>query len=1025
MPLTLSQRLERLRVRLSELPFWLTRASVDLDAWTVDGAPLELGAPWPTLEGVRTFEHPVVAVPDPWPLDETRLELDLGGESLLVLEYEDGAESFGVDPYHQLFPLQARRFSVRAESVARLPFGVPNRAARLARARITWLERDLETLIRRLELVHQAATALAHEEVADALVGCAERALRGLEWPSATRDYLARIAEGGDMRRLWRAPGGLPEHPAGLSDAHRESVREALGLLNGELRALQARYPQKGALLLVGHAHLDLAWLWPLDETARKARRTFSGMLALMARDPEFTFTHSTAQVYAWLEEEDPALLEGVRTRVREGRWEPLGGMWVEPDLNMPTGESLARQLLYGQRFFERVFGARHTVAWLPDCFGFTGALPQLLKGAGIHSFFTTKTNWNETNRFPYDLFWWEGPDGARVLAHTFDNPFQKDAGGYNGLLDPSALHHTWANYRGKHTHPEGLLTIGYGDGGGGTTPEMLAVKRDLEAFPRLPKTRFGRVTDFFRELHKAARRQDLPTWLGEIYLELHRGTLTTQGRTKWLHRRAERELLAAEVLGGLLHLAGGERPTSQEPLWRLLLRNQFHDILPGSSIREVYERSEAELAEVVQGAEARSREAVRALAQKLVPAGDGAEAQDGLFVVNADLSEKPLRATLSERVAGAQAVDEGFLVSSPHPVPGLSAVVLLDPPPPGALSVSERGLENALLRVELHENGTLARVYDKRHGREVLSGRGNQLWAYVDKPRAWDAWDIDAGYAEQGEEITALSEVTVVEEGPHRASVRLTRPFRNSTITQEVRLWADSARLEFSTTLDWRDRRWLLKARFPLNVRAQSATYETAFGVTERATHRNTPWDAARFEVAGHRFADLAEPGYGVALLNDGRYGYHAHPSELGLSLLRAPVFPDTLADEGAHTLTYALLPHAGDWLTGGVLAEAEDLNRPLFARPVQANAPRVWRPLVVTGLPLALGALKPAEEGPGLVLRLYEPQGARGAAPLTLPKGWRAEAVNVLEDPLGDASADDPVFTPFQVRSWRLVRS
>lgn len=1018
MHLTLAQRLDRLQVRLTELPFWLTRASVELDAWTVDGAPTPLGSPWPTLEGVLTFAHPEVAVPDAWPLDETWLELDLGGESLLTVQYEDDAETFGLDPYHQVFPLRRARFSVRAESVARLPFGVPNRAARLARARLVWLELHLQTLIRRLGLVHHAALTLAHEEVAEALVGCAERALRGLEWPSATRDYLARVSGGDEMKRMWRAPQGLPEHPAGLEEAQRESVREALGVLDRELRALQERYPQQGTLLLIGHAHLDLAWLWPLDETARKARRTFSGTLALMARDPEFTFTHSTAQVYAWLEAEDPALLESIRARVHEGRWEPLGGMWVEPDLNMPTGESLARQLLYGQRTFERLFGARHTVAWLPDCFGFTGALPQLLQQAGIDSFFTTKTNWNETNRFPYDLFWWEGPDGARVLAHTFDNPFQKDAGGYNGLLDPSALHHTWANYRGKHLHPEGLLTLGYGDGGGGTTREMLEVRRDLEAFPRLPRAHFGRVTDFFGALHGAAHRQDLPTWLGEIYFELHRGTLTTQGRTKWLHRRAERELLATEVLGGLLHLAGGDPPPSQEPLWKLLLRNQFHDVLPGSSIREVYERAEAELGEVVEKAGEASQRSLHALVQKIVPAGD----LKGLFIVNAELSEKPLRVALTEEVAGAQATQEGFLLSSPQRVPGLSATVVIDPSPPGELSVSERRLENALLRVELDEDGTLARVYDKRHGREVLSGRGNQLWAYVDKPRAWDAWDIDAGYAEDGREITAVSECTVVERGPHRASVRLTKPFRDSTIVQEVRLWADSARLEFKTTLDWHDRRWLLKTRFPLNVRAEKAIFETAFGVTERATHRNTPWDAARFEVAGHRFADLAEPGYGVALLNDGRYGYHAHPGELGLSLLRSPVFPDALADEGAHTFTYALLPHAGDWLTGGVMAEAEDLNRPLFARSTSARRERVWRPLNLTGLPVALGALKPAEEGPGLVLRLYEPQGARGEAPLSLPEGWRAEAVDLLEDTLKD---DGFSFTPFGVRSWRLVKS
>lgn len=718
--------------------------------------------------------------------------------------------------------------------------------------------------------------------------------------------------------------------------------------------------------------------------------------------------------------------LARIKGRAEAGRWETLGGMWVEPDLNMPTGESLARQLLYGQRFFERVFGARHTVAWLPDCFGFTGALPQLLQLAGIKSFFTTKTNWNETNTFPFDLFWWEGLDGSRVLAHTFNNPFgQNTGGGYNGLLNPFAAHHTWKNYRGKHLHPEGLLTVGYGDGGGTTTQEMLDARRDLEAFPKLPELRFGSVANFFAGLHETARQKALPTWRGEIYFELHRGTLTTQGRTKYLHRRAERELLAAEVLGSLLHLAGGAASESLESLWHPLLLNQFHDVLPGSSVREVYERAEAELGEVVTRAQGVAREKLRALAELLVPEGDRA-LREGLLVVNADLSAKPLRVELSEKVAGAQAVASGFVISSPQEVAGLSANVVLNVPVPTDLSVSEQHLENAFVRAEFADDGTLARLYDKRHGREVLTGRGNQLWAYVDKPRAWDAWDIDAGYEDQGEEVTQLGGPQVTEGGPHRATVRFTRRFRNSTIIQDVRLWANSARLEFKTTLDWHDRRWLLKARFPLHVRAEHALFETAFGTVGRPTHRNTSWDAARFEVPGHRFADLSEPGYGVALLNDGRYGYHAHGSELGLSLLRAPVWPDALADEGAHAFTYALLPHAGDWLSGGVLAEAEDLNRPVFATPVKAPEARTWRPLSLSGLPLGLGCLKPEEDGSGLILRAYEPRGARGTVALTLPEGWSQEAVSLLEDPLanptGDRHGTEATFSPFQIQSWRL---
>ena len=341
--------------------------------------------------------------------------------------------------------------------------------------------------------------------------------------------------------------------------------------------------------------------------------------------------------------------------------------------------------------------------------------------------------------------------------------------------------------------------------------------------------------------------------------------------------------------------------------------------------------------------------------------------------------------------------------------------------PPPVPVTAAGRVLENDLVRVELADDGTLAGVLDKRLGRDVLDGRGNQLWAYVDKPRNWDAWDLEAGYADDGAEIAA-DRIEVVETGPHRAAIRVHRSFRDSRIVQDVRLWAGSARIDFATRLDWHDRRFLLKARFPLAVRSPRATFETAFGVVERPTHHNTSWDSARYEVAGHRFADLSEPGCGVALLNDGRYGHHAVGSELGLSLLRSPVWPDPLADEGEQEVVYALLPHAGSWHEGGVLAEAQDLNRPLPALAVGHGAGASLRPLRLGGLPVGLGALKPLEDGGGLVLRAYEPRGGRGRVALDLPDGWRADArLDLLERETG---APDLGLGPFSVGSWRLRR-
>ena len=1013
---TLEQRLELLRVRLDELPFWLAKAHINLDEWLFNGEPLALGSPWLRRDDVVSLEHPQVQAPEAWALEDMRLELRLGGEGLLRIGYPNDAESFGLDPQHCLFPLKDRQFTLQVQAVARLPFGQPNPGARLEAARLLCYDNELARLIRLLQMLQeQAQTLLSRQhEIVHPLLISAENALAMLTWPSATEDYLARLQTSDAMQRIWQLPEGLPQQPAGLSGPEHNSVIRARTQLLQDLKALQGHYPQQGFLSLSGHAHIDLAWLWPLEETRRKAERTFSSTIALMERYPELKFNQSSAQLYAFLEEDNPALFNDIKQRVKTGQWEPIGGMWVEPDTLMPTGESLVRQLLYGQRYFARHFGQYHEVCWLPDCFGFSPALPQILRLAGIESFFTTKMTWNERNNFPFDLFWWEGLDGSRVLAHSFNNP----VGSYNGELGPEAMLATWHNFGGKPLHPESLLTVGFGDGGGGVTEEMMQRQRDLYLFPALPRVQFDKVSNYYSRLHKAARRRNFPVWVGEMYLELHRGTLTTQGRTKVLHRQAEQALLSAEVLGSMVALLGGGLPNSLEPLWRLLLRNQFHDILPGSSIREVYVRSEAELAEVISGATTVQQAQLEQLSSRLVKVGE----REGLLFVNPSLSPRPVRLELNTPFAGAQAVEEGYVLCSDAQVPGLSVNVLVEASPPEGLSVSSRHLENRYLRLRLADDGSLASIYDKRHNREVLAGRGNQLWAYVDKPRAWDAWDIDASYRNQGEEIRQLSSVEVIEQGPHRAALRLVRYFRNSRIVQELRLWANSPRLEFHTKLDWHDRRWLLKAHFPLQVRSDYATFECAFGVVQRPTHRNTSWDEAQFEVAAHRFADLSEPHYGVALLNNGRYGHHAYGNDLGISLLRSPIFPDTVADEGEHRFSYALLPHGEDWLRGGVLMEAEDLNAPLLAQTVLAQEAACWQPLRLEGFSLGLAALKVREDSKGLVLRCYEPQGARGTAQLHLPKGWDSVAeVNVLEHRSAEASMH---FRPFQLHSWWLRR-
>ncbi len=1014
MSLTLRQRMDRLRKRLVELDQWTVRQSVALDGWTFNGAPISHGQAWPTREGVIAFRCPSATVPADWSLQDARLDLDLGGEGLARLSYDGGGRAaFALDPNHRRFHLDGRSFSIGAECVARLPFGVPNRNARLEQAALVWLEVDLADFVLLMRQVVEAAEALGDHDAAEPMLSAAEDAFARLDWPSSTANYLARVQSTVEQQRIWQLPEDMPAHPEGLDAEQRASVVAARDWLAARLKALAERYPRQGALAITGHAHIDLAWLWPLEETRRKANRTFHTMIGLMKRYPDFRFNQSTAQLYAFLEKDDPELFAAIKERVAAGQWEPIGAMWVEPDTNMPTGESFVRQLLYGQRYFERTFGRRHTVCWLPDCFGFSPALPQLLKLAGVDNFFTIKVNWSETNPMPFDLFWWEGLDGSRVLAHTFNNP----VGGYNAQISPRASVETWRNFRGKRHARESLLSFGYGDGGGGPTEEMLERQQQMADFPALPAMRSVDIQSWFAALHEMPDASALPTWVGEMYLELHRGTLTTQGRTKYLHRRAERALIAAETLASMAVLLGAPAAPSLEEHWRIILRNEFHDILPGSSIREVYQQAEAELADVVSaGREAQDRH-LSALIGKLGVTGD----KPGLLVVNPDLSPRPLRVAASEDLPNGQKVEGGSVLTGVQTVPGLSAVATFAAAAPSGLSVARNRLENDHLRAEFADDGTLTSLYDKRAGREALDGRGNQIWAYVDKPRNWDAWDVEDDYDRNGEEVRASS-LEVVEEGPHRAAIRIVRKFRHSDIVQTVRLWANSARLDFKADIDWHDRRILLKARFPLAVRSDHATFECAHGVVRRATHRNTSWEQARFEVAAHRFVDLSEHGYGVALLNDGKYGHHALGNELGISLLRSPVFPDPLADEGRQSFTYALYPHAGDWLSGGVLAEAEDLNQPLFCRPVSLGRAESWTAVAVDGMQLGLSALKPAEDGSGLILRLYEPAGARGAVTVAAAGSWSVTgAVDLLEDAAGEA---DFRLLPFKVRSWKLQR-
>ncbi|HJQ28735.1 MAG TPA: alpha-mannosidase, partial [Rubrobacter sp.] len=595
-------RLERHARRIEELRLWRNAYERPVEEWRFvagDGnepRKIQLGDFWPEIE-TPVWLSAETSIPEEWSGMPVELELWLGGEGFVRLS---NGTSGGLNPFHRSYVVAdeaegGEKVGIEAEVVSKGLFGSHVAEPRVTHAALVVPEREVRALERDLSMVAEACDQLDDHDAVPHLLDACDAALVSLApyWPSESETTVSRYLRGYENpigsglysipsfaaekaldvnrldRELWSKPEISPPQP--LPEEARWAVQKARALVASRLEEIKSEYPPVGGLALTGHAHLDLAWLWPLAETRRKGRRTFASVLGLMERYEDFTYNQSSAQLYAWIEDDDPELFERVRERVSQGRWEPVGGSWCEPDCQVTGGESFVRQLLFGQRYFEEKFGHRCTVAWLPDAFGFSPGIPQLLRGAGISGFFTAKLKWSETNHFPYDLFAWEGIDGSRVTAHTMLNP----GADYNGDIAPFDLLGVWNNFGGKRQHQESIFAFGWGDGGGGPSEKMLENYARLKDFPALPRLRMARVDDLFDDLPN----DGIPKWVGELYLELHRGTLTTQGLVKKLNREAEHRLLEAEAFATKAALHGAEYP-SQEfgRLWKTLLLNQFHD---------------------------------------------------------------------------------------------------------------------------------------------------------------------------------------------------------------------------------------------------------------------------------------------------------------------------------------------------------------------------------------------------------------------------------------------------------------
>jgi alpha-mannosidase len=829
-----------------------------------------------------------------------------------------------------------------------------------------------------------------------------------------------------------------------LGAAFYDSVAPALDVLGQGIA--QAGPPLDVSVSATGHAHIDVAWLWTLGQTRRKAGRTFHTVTRLMEQFPDYHFVQSQPQLYDYVRQDYPALFEAIKELAAAGRWEPIGGMWVEADCNISGPESLARQFLLGRTFFREQFGvdAESPVLWLPDVFGYAWSLPQLIKLAGLDYFFTIKIGWNQYNRLPYDSFWWQGLDGTSVLTHfSTANWPGRQGGNYNCGATPGETLGTWINFQQKESQRDILMSFGYGDGGGGPTREMLENLRAMAAFPATPRVQQRPVKDFFRDL-EAQSGENLPTWNGELYLEIHRGTYTTQSRNKRANRKSEFLLHDAEFLAAQAALLDARfaYPTEQlRHAWELVCLNQFHDIIPGSSITAVYADSQRQYAEVAEIGTAVRDSALAALAAQ---AGAAVVIANPTSFVRDDLAFLPWHVELTghlERADGQpvlmQPADEGTWVSAgalpPYSVTLLRLAEGTAGMPETGLSAAPSLLENNYVRVEINSAGDVTRIYDKVAAREVLApgAVGGQMQAFEDRPLNWDAWDVDIFYDDRMWLAEPADSVRVVEAGPLRAVVEVRRRILNSDYVQHIALAHNSARIDFDTRIDWRERHVMLKAAFPVDILSPAAAFEIQWGSVQRPTHRNTSWDWARFETAAQKWVDLSEGGYGVSLLNDCKYGHDIRDNVIRISLLRSPTEPDPQADQGEHRFAYSLLPHIGP-LDERTAAAAYALNDPLLAakgtHEASQGVPLPPSLIISDRANVIIETVKQAEDGQGLIVRLYESQRQRG--PVTLTAGFALKAAwrtNLLEDNQDSISIRGSSLSlnlrPFEIVTLRLL--
>ena len=829
-------------------------------------------------------------------------------------------------------------------------------------------------------------------------------------------------------------------HP--YSEEYYASIREARAYIQKHL------YEELGGhedviATCIGHTHIDVAWWWTVAQTREKVCRSFATVLKLMDEYPDYRFMSSQPQLYAFLKERHPELFAQIKRQVQAGRWEPEGGMWVEADTNLTSGESLIRQFLHGKKFFKDEFGVDNKILWLPDVFGYTGALPQIMKICGIEYFMTTKLAWNQFNKMPYDTFMWRGIDGTEILSHLITTlgvgqPVSNFFTTYNGMLHPDAIMGGWERYQQKDINNDILISYGYGDGGGGPTREMLETSRRMEkGVTGIPKVRQAFARTFFDELRQRVKdNKRLPTWEGELYFEYHRGTLTSIGQNKRGNRKAEIALMDLETIAALAKDLKAYPAEALDSLWKTVLINQFHDILPGSSIREVYEVSKLEYAQVQSEIAKLEKERLALLA----PASEnvtvvntkGFSADE---IVNLGAVDAASLVDGEGRVWPVQQTENGavaYLESLPAKGYRTYAVSQEPAEETNPFTIRENGIETPFYSVEFDSQGMIVRLYDKEEERDALvpGQRGNLMRMYEDKPIYFDDWDIDIYYSEKGWDAVDVRRMEWIEKGPVRATLLIEREISGCAVKQNIHFYADTRRIDFETVLDWHVHQHILKVYFPTDVHSDEATFDIQFGNVKRKIHTNTSWDWARFESCGQKWADISEGHYGVSLLNDCKYGHSAKDGVLCLTLVKSGIEPNPECDQGEHRFTYSLYPHAGDWRCG-TIPEAYCLNQPAHAlRGGQAG--NCFSLADTADQNVMLETIKRAEDGDGWIARIYETDNARTksalywnrpVADLEECNGLEEKQADVPFNVLESGGAEIPfVIKPYQIKSFRI---